>query len=195
MRNLNLIVSAVIAVNAIFGIDAANAADLPAYTEAPAIAPVTLYNWTGCYLGGYVGGARQSRQVNAYDPVSTGGVFPAGTYYNPTANNAVGGEFNYDLGSSVIGGGTLGCNWQGASPFVFGIEGEGGYMKVSASAVSPYSFATGSDTVASTRIGDWYAAVTGRFGAAWDRVMVYLKGGVGFSNINSVLRPGFETPG
>ncbi|HEX7481529.1 MAG TPA: hypothetical protein VF331_27240, partial [Polyangiales bacterium] len=86
MRNLNLIVSAAgIAVSAIFGIGAANAADLPArtYTEAPAIAPVTLYNWTGCYLGGYVGGARQSRQVNAYDPVSTA----AGTtYYNPTAN-------------------------------------------------------------------------------------------------------------
>ena len=184
MRNLNLIVSAGIAVSTIFGIGAANAADLPArtYTEAPAIEPVTLYNWTGCYLGGYVGGARQSRQVNAYDPVSTA----AGTtYYNPTANNAVGGEFNYDLGSSVIGGGTLGCNWQGASPFVYGIEGEGGYMKVSASAVVPYSFGTGSDTVASTRIGDWYAAVTGRFGAAWDRVLVYLKGGVGFSNIHS----------
>jgi hypothetical protein len=49
-------------------------------------------------------------------------------------NNAVGGEFNYDLGSSVIGGGTLGCNWQGASPFVFGIEGEGGYSPLPSSA-------------------------------------------------------------
>lgn len=197
MRNLNLFVLAGIALSAIFGISAAGAADLPArsYTEPPAIAPVTLYNWTGCYLGGYVGGAKQSRQVNAWDPISTGGVFPAGTFYNPTANNAVGGEFNYDLRSSVIGGGTLGCNWQGASPFVFGIEGEGGHMKVSASAVSPYSIGTGSDTVASTRIGDWYAAVTGRFGAAWDRVMVYLKGGVGFSKINSsVIDPCTASP-
>jgi outer membrane immunogenic protein len=189
MANLNLIVSAGIAISAFLGIGAASAADPPGqtYTEAAAIAPVTIYNWTGCYLGGYVGGARQSRQVNAYDPVSTGGVFPAGTYYYaPTATAANGGEFNYGMGSSVIGGGTLGCNWQGASPFVFGIEGEGGYLKVSGSRVSPYSFATRSnDTVASTRIGDWYAAVTGRFGAAWDRFLVYLKGGVGFSNINS----------
>lgn len=187
MRPLYLIFSTVVAVSAIFGIGAAKAADLPVRTstEAGAIEPVTLYNWTGCYLGGYAGGARQSRQVNAYDPVSTGGVFPAGTTYNPTANNAVGGEFNYDFGSGAIGGGTLGCNWQGASPFVFGIEGEGGYMKLSASGVSPYSFGTGSDTVASTEIGDWYAAVTGRIGAARDRVMVYLKGGVGFSNIRS----------
>ncbi len=193
MRKLNLIVSAAgIAVSAIFGIGAANAADLPTrtYTEAPAIVPVTGYNWTGCYLGGYVGGARQSRQVNAWDPISTGGVFPAGTFYNPSANNLPAnkvdaGEFNYDLVSSVNRGGTLGCNWQGAFPFVFGIEGEGGYMKVSASAVSPYSSGTGSDTIASTRIGNWYASVSGRFGGTWDRVLVYLKGGVGFSNIKS----------
>ena len=74
MRIANLIVSVGIAVSTIFVISAASAADLPARTntEAPATAPVTLYNWTGCYLGGYVGGARQSRQVNAWDPASTG---------------------------------------------------------------------------------------------------------------------------
>jgi outer membrane immunogenic protein len=183
MRNWNFIV---IAFSAIFGIGSANAADLPARTTLPGAA----YNWTGCYLGGYVGGARQSREVNAWDPTSTGGVFPAGTFYNPIGNNLPPnkvdiGEFNYDLGSSVIGGGTLGCNWQGSSPFVFGIEAEGGYMRVSASAVAPYSVGTGSDTVASTGIGDWYASVSGRFGYAWDRVLLYLKGGVGFSNVNS----------
>lgn len=58
-------------------------------------------------------------------------------------------------------------------------------MKVSGSAVVPYSVATGSDTLASTKIGDWNAAITGRFGAALDRILVYFKGGVGFSNINS----------
>jgi outer membrane immunogenic protein len=186
LRNLNLVVSAYIAVCAIFGVDAANAADLPAQirTEAPAGAPVTLYNWTSCYLGGYVGAARQSRQVNAYDPASTGGVFPAGTFYHAPSADPTNNEFNYDFGTGLIGGGTLGCNWQGASPWVVGIEGEGGYMKVSGSRVDPFG---GSDTVASTRIGDWYAALAGRFGHAWDRVLVYLKGGVGFSTINSSM--------
>ena len=36
------------------------AADLPAqtYTKAPAFAPPeTLYNWTGFYVGGHIGGA------------------------------------------------------------------------------------------------------------------------------------------
>jgi outer membrane immunogenic protein len=198
MRNSNLIVSAAIVVSATFGIGSANAADLPARTSTEAPAPAAppppaaaVYNWTSCYLGGYVGGATQSREVNGWDPRSTGGVVPAGTFYEPNANNHPAndvdiGEFNYDLHSGVIGGGTLGCNWQGASPYVFGIEGEGGYMKVSGSALTIYSTNAGTnDTIASTRIGNWYASVSGRFGYAWDRVLVYLKGGVGFSNVSS----------
>ena len=196
MRNSTLTISAGIAVSAIFGVVAADAADLPTRTSTGAPPLAAAYNWTGCYIGGYVGGATQSREVNAWEPASTGGVFPAGTFYNPIGtipplHKVDIGEFNYDLGSSVIGGGTLGCNWQGASAFVFGIEGEGGYMKVSGSALSLYSVRASAndtptnDTVASTRIGDWYAAVSGRFGYAWDRILVYLKGGGGFSNINS----------
>src|SRR5258708_32736144 len=35
------------------------AADLPArtYTKAPAYAPAPIYNWTGFYIGGHIGGA------------------------------------------------------------------------------------------------------------------------------------------
>jgi outer membrane immunogenic protein len=161
------VASALASIISVIGLGSATAADIVVKAAAPPV--VAAYNWTGCYLGGYAGGAKQSREVNAWDPRSTGGVFSAGTFYNPTANNHPAnkvdiGEFNYHLGASAIGGGTLGCNWQGASPLVFGIEGEGGYMKVSASTVVPYS--TGSDTVALTRIGDWYAAATGRVGYA-----------------------------
>jgi outer membrane immunogenic protein len=190
MRSSKLIISAAVAISAIIGIGMASAADLPArtYTKAPPPAPMA-YNWTGCYLGGYVGGATQSRSVRATDPISTGGVFPAGTFYNaPNASAANGGLFSYDLDSSVIGGGTLGCNWQGASPWVVGIEGEGGYMSLRGSAIDPYSvLGLGSDTSGSTKIGDWYAAVTGRLGYAWDRVLVYGKGGVGFTDIRSSI--------
>jgi len=188
-QNSNLISSTLIATGAIVALGRANAADLPA---APAPPPVVApYNWTGCYMGGYVGGATQSREVNAWEPKSTGGVVAAGTYYNPIGSarpvHAVDiGEFNYDLHPSVIGGGTLGCNWQGAFPLVVGIEGEAGYMKVSASIIDVYSNHAGTnDTVASTRIGDWSGAVTARVGYAWDRILVYVKGGVGFANISS----------
>ncbi|MBR0950936.1 outer membrane protein [Bradyrhizobium canariense] len=167
----------------------ASAADLAArpYTKAPP--PPVAFNWSGCYLGAYVGGATQSRNVRTADPTSTGGTFPAGTFYNsPTATAANGGLFDYGVGSSAIGGGTLGCNWQGASPWVVGIEGEGGYMRLTGSTVDPYSIPLlGGDTTASTRIGDWYASVSGRVGYAWDRVLVYGKGGVGFAEIRSSI--------
>ena len=168
------------------GLGAASAADM-AVKARPA--PVAVYNWTGCYVGGYVGGAVQSRSVRSVDPSSTGGVFPAGTYYNtPVADAVNGGLYNYDVDSNVIGGGTIGCNWQGASNWVFGIEGEGGYMRLTGSVIDPYSVPTlGSDTKDSTRIGDWYASVTGRIGYAWDRVLVYGKAGVGFANISSSI--------
>ena len=179
---------ATVATTTLMGIGVASAADLAArpYTKAPP--PVaSVYNWTGCYLGGYIGGATQSRGVNTVDPSSTGGTFPAGTFYNsPNANAANGGLYSYNIGSGFIGGGTLGCNWQGASPWVVGIEGEGGYMRLSGSAIDPYSVVGfGGDTVDSTKVGNWYASVAGRVGYAWDRWLVYGKGGVGFTNISS----------
>ena len=102
---------------------------------------VVAYNWTGCYLGGYVGGATQSRSVNTIDPVNA-----AGGFYNSPVTTAP-GTYSYDLGSSVIGGGTLGCNWQGASPWVVGVEGEAGYMSLKGSRIDPFSIPVfGSDT-------------------------------------------------
>jgi outer membrane immunogenic protein len=55
---------ATMALTTLMGIGVASAADLAArpYTKAPA--PVAaMYNWTGCYLGGYLGGATQSRRA------------------------------------------------------------------------------------------------------------------------------------
>jgi len=174
------------AVTLLSAISAASAADMTAPVLA---APIATYNWTGCYVGGYVGGAAQSRSIRSVDPSATGGAFSAGTFYNsPFANATNGGLFGYDLDSSMIGGGTVGCNWQGASNWVVGIEGEGGYMRLSGSVIDPYSAdLRGGDTRDSTRIGDWYASVAGRVGYAWDRVLVYGKGGVGFANINSTV--------
>ena len=81
----NLTLSAGILVGAILGIGLANADEFPPPTDTPALPPanVAAYNWTGCYLGGYVGGATQSREVNAREPSSIGGAIPAGTYYDP----------------------------------------------------------------------------------------------------------------
>ena len=86
-----------------------------------------------------------------------------------------------DLGSSFIGGGTLGCNWQPVgSPFVLGLEGEFGYLKLRGEAFDPNTLAgtqTTLDALGSAKVGNWYGMVTGRLGYAFDRVLLYVKGG------------------
>ena len=52
-----------VAVAALMGAGAASAADMAVKAPAYKAAPVATYNWTGCYLGGYVGGATPSRSI------------------------------------------------------------------------------------------------------------------------------------
>ena len=161
----------------------ASAADLRPLPARPLVAPV--YNWTSCYIGGYVGGAWSAESVRVQDVngynIATSGVYDA---------------WNYDLKSSFLGGGTLGCNWQPiGSPFVIGAEGEIGYLRLTASALD-FPLDPFQTINSSVRIGDWYGMVTGRLGYAWDRALVYVKGGVAFVDVNAqvtdlVFNPNF----
>lgn len=155
----------------------AQAADLgaaPVFRKAPA---VPGYSWTGSYIGGYVGGASASRNAITNDPAMAPHGFDTRGNYN--------GEMpvSYGLGSSVIGGVTGGYNYQFAPNWVIGYEGETGYMRLRGSAVmNPLTW---NDTVASTTIGDWYSAYTGRLGYAWDRSLFYAKGGVVLARVET----------
>lgn len=150
----------------------ASAADLPArtYTKAP-VAPMA-FNWSGFYIGGFVGDAFADGNSVASEPVSASGLLYNGL--NPTTS--------YGLNSSFIGGGTIGYNWQApGSNYVFGLEGEAGYLHlrgsrqdVNAVPLSPI------DSVDSTRLGDAYGVIAGRIGYASDRALFYAKGGVAF---------------
>ncbi|MFL9827221.1 outer membrane protein [Rhodoplanes sp. SY1] len=158
----------------------ASAADLRMPVKAPpVIAPV--FSWTGCYIGGYVGGAWAGNDAAAYD-YGVSGV--ANGFANSAYNNFYDHGWSYKHDSSFIGGGTVGCNWQPVgSPWVLGLEGEIGYMSISGSAIDPVArnaAGLGLDTVASSKIGDWYGMITGRLGYAFDRALIYVKGGVAF---------------
>jgi outer membrane immunogenic protein len=164
------------------------AADLPVKAPIRAAAIAPAYNWSGCYLGGFVGGASQSRSWSSTDigSIGQGGTFPV---YNGVGTNP------WDLGraSSFIGGGTAGCNWQApGSAFVLGIEGEIGSMRISSSALQPNSI----DVNGSSRIGDWYGIIAGRGGFAVDRALFYVKGGVAFyETAATVIDLGNTVPG
>ncbi|MDC7789558.1 porin family protein [Rhodoplanes sp. TEM] len=142
----------------------ASAADLrmPVKAPPPVVAPV--FSWTGCYIGGFVGGAWSADDPTVYDRDG----------YN------VGETWSYKADSSFIGGGTLGCNWQPVgSPFVLGLEGEVGYLSLEGSGYSPF----GLEVISSTKVGDWYGMITGRLGYSWDRAMIYVKGGAAFVDV------------
>jgi outer membrane immunogenic protein len=85
------------------------AADMaPRYAKAPAPLPVMAYNWTGCYIGGNVGGGWERTQQTQIAKVGGAAIIP---------NNDFGGS----TGSTVIGGGQIGCDYQFANSWVVGI--------------------------------------------------------------------------
>jgi outer membrane immunogenic protein len=177
-----------IALLALGPVGLASAADLRMPVKAPPPVVAPAFSWSGCYIGGFVGAAGTDRdptftdQGNATFRAYSGG-FVAGRQENPHA-------WGVDLDTSFIGGGTLGCNWQApGSPFVFGVEGEGGYLSLKGDAfdplLAPNLFAPTPDVLGSVKVGDWYAMITGRLGYAWDRALIYVKGGAAFVEVRS----------
>jgi outer membrane immunogenic protein len=145
---------------------AASAADLPLKSPVPV---VPVFSWTGCYLGGHVGGGRGSKDMTdpvqlVQDTLSGGPVTTGITTVTTTPTGA------------VIGG-EIGCDYQFAGNAVIGIEGtaSGTTMRGSAFVGLPAGFTGESALVQSTN--DFLASVTGRIGYAFDTVLVYGRGG------------------
>jgi len=141
---------------------------------APRIA--APYNWSGCYVGAYVGWAAANQWTS--------------TDLNHFPSDGV-GSWDFSLGNDVIGGGTLGCNWQANNWLVLGIEGEGGFLKVEGSAPQPLiivppggGFGSVSDTV---KVGTGYGLIAGRVGAGFDRLLLYGKIGVAFYDTTTTI--------
>ena len=152
------------------------AADLPVKAR-PMVPVMTVYNWSGCYIGGNVGGkwARTSGEVDNGAATGPAGTTPASIF--PLVGTTSG---------TVIGGGQVGCNWQAqGSNWVFGVEGDADAQRWSASRTAlgaplPFNFVPG-DTFDIR--SNWQASLRGRIGYAWDRSMIYGTGGVGFTNV------------
>jgi outer membrane immunogenic protein len=174
----------------------ATAADLP--VKAPP-RPAPVFSWTGCYIGGFIGGAWNGGDGAIFTDQGQNGLGPAGSTRGFLSYSGGAGasrlvpphSWSADLDSSVIGGGTLGCNWQPVgSPFVLGIEGEVGFLHLRGQAFDPNTIAdnqTTLDVLGSAKVGDWYGMVTGRLGYAWDRTLIYIKGGAAFVPTRSAV--------
>jgi outer membrane immunogenic protein len=155
------------------------AADLPPPVapppRAPATyvpAPVALYNWTGFYIGGNAGvGWSQGSFTDA-----AGNTFNAQNTYKFIGGGQVG--VNYEFAGGVVVGAEAQFDWRPNTTNTVGLVGPGGIP-------TPPG-------ITATINNQWVTTVTGRLGYAWDRLLVYGKGGVAFVGASN---PGFTAGG
>jgi outer membrane immunogenic protein len=140
------------------------AADLPARMPVKAPPPpiVTLYSWTGCYIGGHVGYAWGRTEID----------LPPGVFL---------GDLDHDS-DGFIAGGQLGCNiWQN-DRWVLGIEGQAAWADIDG------DLSTFGQTVGLTGVGtraDIIGSISARLGyavGASGQTLLYVKGGAAFIN-------------
>jgi outer membrane immunogenic protein len=135
----------------------AMAADMA--VKAPPPAPiVSIYNWSGFYIGAN-GGWGQSH--NCWDFLT-----PAGAVVVDACSDRSGG---------VIGG-QIGYRWQSGG-WVFGLEAQGDWADLSNTRVSLINPAFSTRTAT-----DGIGLFTGQIGYAWNASLFYVKGGAAVTN-------------
>src|ERR1700728_4039284 len=156
MRGHAFVAGFVFAATGALSICSAAAADLPpASSPAPVAYAPPVYNCTGFYVGGHVGGG-----------------FAGASWSDPFSGGS--NSFN---SSGFLGGAQVGANAQ-FNALVVGLERDFRWLGLKGN---------GTDSVGdllSSRL-NWTSTVTGRVGAAFDRLLVYGKGGVAFADDQS----------
>jgi len=141
---------------------AALAADLPPAPpppRAPAtyVPAVPLYNWTGFYLGPNLGWG-------------FGGV--------SGVSDSIGSTFASTTQNSFLGGGQVGFNWEFGGGVVIGAEAEFDWLPNASNTLA--ATAPGGTTATVSVNNRWLTLADARLGYAWDRVLLYAKGGGAF---------------
>ncbi len=135
--------------------------------------PPAIYDWTGIYVGGHIGGGILT------DSVSQSGVSPGGF-------NLVGSGSLRPAG--VIGGAQIGANYEFA-PWVIGIEGSWTDSAITGSTLIPCSGVCVFNAVPITQERFtshplWFAALTGRVGYAANDWLFYAKAGGAWMHVS-----------
>jgi outer membrane immunogenic protein len=147
----------------IFGFTgSAFAADLPVRAPVAVLAAPDPFSWTGCHVGGNVGGAISEDKTTA---TVTGGSRSFGT-------------------TGFAGGGQIGCDYQFASGWVAGVEGRADWSSLkSIHAGQVNFFAGGSAPSQGTLVNNFLASATGRLGYSFaDHWLVFARGGAAWTN-------------
>jgi outer membrane immunogenic protein len=143
---------------ALIAAGSANAADVPAYGPPPPPVLVPIYNWTGFYVGGNIGGAWRHGD-NLADTLF-------GVNFDDGNNRGV-----------LIGGGQIGVNYQCFNNFVVGVEWD---FDWNANNNNTTTILTAVGPLQATVNNRWVSTLAARFGWALDRWLLYGKAGGGW---------------
>lgn len=149
----------------------AAAADIPV---APAYRPpptVLIFNWSGFYFGLHGGGGWGSKEATA-QPYPFGAAIVA---HDPVTVDV----------SGWLAGGQFGGNFQ-VGMWVFGVEASASWANLNGDAACTATSTTGGvATVVTANCSakvDALGTVSGRLGVAFDRTLIYAKGGAAWTN-------------
>lgn len=138
----------------------AGVGDVPVGAARPWLfSPAGAFTWTGFHVGAFGGWADADLEVTELRT-------PSGLAYTPGDGYALGAD-------GGLAGAEIGVDWQG-NRLVLGLAGEAGWMALDGSGTDPSS--PGGDT-RTVFEGGWYAAATGLAGLAFDRLLLFAKGG------------------
>jgi len=153
----------------VFAGSSALAADLPVRSPVYKAAPPSYFSWTGFYVGAYAGGSWGEHTI-------TSGVPGVGFFDNNPFDS-------YSIhGTGFLAGGTAGYNVQ-FSNLVLGAEIEGGYLGARKTTVVPDGGDAGDQL--NFKYGSYFVAAA-RLGLAFDRALVYAKGGGAWARVRHV---------
>jgi outer membrane immunogenic protein len=174
----------------------ARAADYPIearpYTPLYGAPTIIVLNWTGCYLGGHIGGSFIDTKFS-------------GQFVDTAVPIALGAPTSFAISDSstdltpigLLAGGQVGCNLQFATNWVVGVEADASWANPQGGGGSNQQTRTGtlignlpgfttvvsSSGFASSKT-DFIATATGRLGYTFGRLgqgMVYAKGGAAWT--------------
>lgn len=159
----------IIAIAAAIGTPAL-AADMALKAPPP---PQPVSTWTGCYVGGNVGGGWTNQDQDRVDQIITA----TGTTIAAPAN------YGSETDSGVVGGAQVGCDYQFANSVVIGVQGQFNWGSLSGSHALP-AFPTFTMNDKTTN----FDTVTARIGYAFrPGFLAYAKGGAAWVNNNDTL--------
>jgi opacity protein-like surface antigen len=144
----------------------------------------TAFNWTGCYVGGHVGGGWGNRDISR----PSGFILPPTNPIFPFLNGTPFGVNSLDehvSASGLIGGAQTGCRYQFAQNLVIGFEGEYSRTQLTGDrqvSLTPVPFFSSVTMPANLHVQtDWIASATATLGYSLNGLLVYGKGGAAWT--------------